>query len=125
MMIWSFVNHHNRQIEILQKPFSASNLSRARQRPLRAGSPERSDRGGAALRTDPSPAVRRDCIKGRDLFCDYAEAEGVPGSPGYHTIDEETFARNWRPPSMSELLESLLADERRRRGDPKPPRPSV
>jgi hypothetical protein len=48
------------------------------------------------------------------MFCAHAEAEGVPGLPGYRAIDEETFARNWRPPPMSELIETLLADEKRR-----------
>jgi hypothetical protein len=56
------------------------------------------------------------------MFVDHAEAEGVPGELGYHTIDEETFARNWRPPPMSELIETLLANERARRAEP--PRPN-
>jgi hypothetical protein len=33
-------------------------------------------------------------------------------------LDLEQFAANWRPPSMSETIEWLFEDEKRRRAEP-------
>ena len=55
---------------------------------------------------------------------DHSEAEGIGGLKPWRNIDLEEYAHNWRPPTMSELIESLLEDERQRRAEREPPRPN-
>jgi hypothetical protein len=55
------------------------------------------------------------------MSCARAEIEGIgKGRPPWRKIDLEQFAANWRPPSLSEILQDLYEDEKHRRAGPPP-----
>jgi hypothetical protein len=55
------------------------------------------------------------CIK--MMFIAHCEAEGPIGEPGHRKIDLEEFARAWRPPTESEMLDEIIAERRRAEQD--------
>ena len=48
------------------------------------------------------------CLK--MMWCDHVKAEGPISGPSHREIDLEEFASAWRPPSLSELIEEIIAE---------------